>query len=96
MNHEQKINKLLQITLKTYFALKKRGKNEEAIIVLQMGSAMAETLLSLNKIKSYKVYCPICKKRLINGEEISFMNSTGECLACSHIRSDVVSLFCDD
>ena len=85
-SEEIAINGLLQLTLKTYFALKRKGKGDLATTVLRIGSRNAILRMEQAGIKSHKVFCPKCKKQI--KEEVEFVNETGRCLRCDHLEGD--------
>lgn len=85
---EAEINKFLQLTLKAYISLKKRGQDKVAIDVLRVGSDHAQFLMDFYGIKSQKVFCSSCGRQMTAGPDIESVNFAGECLGCDHIRHE--------
>lgn len=34
--------------------------------------------------------CPTCNRAVVKADELLFLQETGECLSCDHVRSDIV------
>ena len=90
MNKNDSVNKLL-IAGRTYAEeLSKRGKEAEAVAVIQLTSKVA--LLEMKNLpNSQKVICG-CGKILRNGKEVEFFNNVGSCFNCDSAYVDNLSV----
>lgn len=83
------VNTLL-IAGRTYAEeLSKRGKEAEAVAVIQLTSRQA--LLEMKTLpKAKKVVCS-CGRMLSNGREVEFYNHVGACYSCDSAYIDSLS-----
>ncbi len=86
---EGKVNALLQLGLKAYFAEKKKGHADFADQILALSSGVAHNFLLVNDFYSTyeKVVCG-CGRQLRTGNEIEFYKNAGECMSCDSLRGE--------
>jgi len=82
--NEQSLNEFLIKGRIASDTMRKQGKEEIALHILQITSLIALRQLP----KSHKVICRTCKRQLHAGLEIEFYNHTGMCLTCDAAYSD--------